>query len=112
MAETDKHTIPPLTPAEITAKARGIVTHELMVADLSQHEWEISLGLMMDGLADYSNVGVILVPVGKHIGMHWINNIAPGCTIACEVIPEESLEALQAEMERMSAVLYPESADA
>jgi hypothetical protein len=104
---TERHELPHGDPAYITEVARGIVTNELMVADLSNPAWQISLGLMMTSLAGYSNLGLVLVPKSEHINMGWINNTAPGCTVKCQCVATEDIEAVQAECDRMHAALHP-----
>jgi hypothetical protein len=88
--------------------ARGLVTNELMIADLSRHEWQTSLAMMLPSLAEYTNLGLILVPFAAHASMPWINNIAPGMVMQCQGVAREDIEALTAECERMYAALHPE----
>ena len=92
----------------ITDTARRIVTNELLIADMTNHAWQISLALMMPRIAEYENVGLILVPKAPHVGLHWINNTAPGCVLSCQMVAEEDIPALQAELDRMNVVLYPQ----
>jgi hypothetical protein len=93
----------------IVGWARGVVTGELMVADLSRHEWQTSMALMVEALAEISNLGVVLVPKGPHLSMPWINNTSPGCVFTCTPVAMEDLPALQAEVDRMNAALYPDT---
>jgi hypothetical protein len=104
----DKPTLPYGDAEYVQETARRIATHELMIADLSNHAWQISLALMISKIAEYDNAGLILVPKGPHIGLHWINNTAPGCTLSCQLVAEQDLEALQLELDKIHAVLYPQ----
>ena len=88
--------------------ARGVVTGQLLVADLNRHEWQTSLALMMEALAKIENLGIVLVPLAEHASLHWINGIAPGCTFTCQIVAHEDLIPLQARIDTMQAVLYPE----
>jgi hypothetical protein len=104
-----------LTNAEITEKARGIVTGDLLIADLSDMNWQISLALFMEHLREINKgdwIGTILVPVGPHIGTRWLNGRVPGCTFKCELIHINDTARLAAECDRMSAALYPETVGA
>ena len=101
-------TVPAGDQERIVEWARGIVTGELLVADLSNTAWQISLALMIPELAKMPNLGAILVPKGPHLAMHWVNNTAPGVTVTCTPIAREDLEALDAEIARMNAALYPQ----
>lgn len=103
--------LPRATPAEITEYARGIVTGQLMVADLSDSSWQASLMLLLGHLAEIPNVGLILVPLGPHQHGYWINGVAPGVTLSAKLVAQEDLDALQAEVSRMSKALFPDQDD-
>jgi hypothetical protein len=103
----ERHELPHGDPEFVVETARGIVTNELMIVDIERHEWQISLALMMNKLAEISNLGLILVPRGPHIGLHWINNTAPGCTLSCQLVASQDIEALTNECARMYAALHP-----
>ena len=92
---------------QIVEWARGIVTGELMVADLENQAWQASLALLMTTLVQIPNVGLIVVPKGPHLSMPWINNTAPGCTVQCQMIAREDIEAVNQECERMYQALHP-----
>jgi hypothetical protein len=104
---SDRLTLPYGDAEYVQQTARRIATHELMVADLSVPAWQISLALMVDKLAEYDNVGLILVPKAPHVGLYWVNNTAPGCTLSCQMLAVEDIPALEAELDRINAVLYP-----
>jgi len=104
---TERHELPHGDPEYVQVTARGIATHELMVADLTNSAWQISLALMMTRLGEISNLGLILVPRAQHVGLHWINNTAPGCTLSCQLVAEEDLPALQIELDKINVALYP-----
>lgn len=97
---------------DVITTARGIVTGQLMIVDLERHEWQMSLALMMEALADLPNLGAILVPLEPHQGGRWINGIAPGCTMKLRTVAEEDVERVNIEVRRMHDVLYPGRADA
>lgn len=95
------------TNDEIVAAARGIATGQLLIADFSDPDWQIAMALMASALAEIPNLGVVLVPLDAHSGCRWLNGRVPMPVVACEVIPREDIERLQAEYDRMVAVLYP-----
>lgn len=101
-------TLKELTAAEITELARGIVTGQQLVADLNDPSWQHSLVLLADELAKHDNLGGILVPRAPHAGGLWLNGTAPGVTLEARPIAKESLGALNAEIARMRAALYPQ----
>jgi hypothetical protein len=99
----------PLEPAEIVELARGVVTQSWLVADLKNYRWRQSLSLVIDDPDDAPpNVGAVLVPVAAHLGGYWDRNI-PAVTLTCRFVATESLEALEAEITRMQAALFPEA---
>lgn len=104
--------IPPLTVEQIVEHARGIVTGELLQADpVHDPVWQSSLALLLGAPGRIaSNLGLILVPKAPHMkGGYWVNGRAPAVTLRAFMVPEESIEALNAEVERMHAALYPET---
>lgn len=100
-----------MTRAELTDTARGIVTNDLLVADMSRHEWQMSLALLLSGLEerDFQRIGLILVPMGPHHHLYWINNTAPGCSFSCRFVHINDLSRLAGEVARMDAALHPEA---
>jgi len=108
MTDTDDtHELPYGDHDYVVATARGIVTNELMIADLTDQAWQISLALMIDKLAEVPNLGLVLVPLLPHANLHWINGTAPGMTMQCQLVAKEDLDALHTECERMYAALHP-----
>lgn len=101
-----------MTHAQIVETARGIVTGELLVADLSRREWQASLALLLGGISqrEAQRIGLVLVPMGPHHHLYWINNIAPGCTFEARLVHRNDVARLDAEVSRMQAALYPEEA--
>lgn len=92
--------------------ARGIVTGDILVADGSQ-EWVSSLLLMAAGGAfdRVPNLGLVLVPVGPHLGSYWINGRVPAVTHRCEMVAKGQIDELQAIVDEMNAALHPERGD-
>jgi hypothetical protein len=90
-----------------TELARKIVTHQMLVADLSRVEWQTSLALIIGGIPEESvkQVGLILVPMDKHMGGYWINGTAPGCTVAATLIHRDDVAGLDALVTKMDLAL-------
>jgi hypothetical protein len=100
-----------MTQREVTEVARGIVTNELLIADLSKPEWQTSLALITSGLSvsemHQKRIGLILVPVRPHERFHWINGIAPGCTFECRMVHVNDVDRIGRAMVPMVEALYP-----
>jgi hypothetical protein len=101
------------TNAEIIDTARRIVTGDLMVADLSDRDWQMSLALILSGLTrrEAERIGLILVPFHKHAGSRWLNGRVPGCTFSVELVHVNDMVRLDAEVKRMFKALHPEIED-
>jgi len=99
-----------LTPGEVISTARGMVTGELLIADMERHEWQTSMALILSGAdpSTFEDVGLVVVPLGPHLAIHWINGTAPGCTFQCRMIHRDDVALLQDECERMLRALYPD----
>jgi hypothetical protein len=101
-----------MTQAEVTEVARGIVTGDLLIADLSMPEWQTSLALIVSALpeqeARWKRIGLILVPVRPHMNGRWINGIAPGCTFECRLVHVNDVQRVGEAMAPMWGALYPE----
>jgi hypothetical protein len=104
---TETHELPHGDTEYVIECARGIVTNELMIADLSDSSWQMSLALMIEKLAEIPNLGLVLVPLLPHAHLHWINGTAPGMTMQCQLVAVEDIDALRSETERMFAALHP-----
>lgn len=96
-----------LTPEEVTEVARKIVTGELMIADLEDKDWQHSLILMIEALADIRNLGLVLVPVVEHSRGFWLNGRVPGVTFNCRPVAKGSVPAIRREVKRMNEALWP-----
>lgn len=103
--EASPLTIEPLTPEQVIEAARDIVTNVSLVADLADRDWQMSLALMVSGLARYTNLGLILVPMAPHHHMHWLNGRVPGITMKCTPIARESTEAISRAINKMTMAL-------
>jgi hypothetical protein len=104
--QTEKHPLPFGDQDYIIECARGIVTNELLIADLSNSSWQASLALMIEKLAAIPNLGLVLVPRGPHAHGYWINGTAPGMTFQCQMVAVEDMTDLRSECERMFAALH------
>ena len=100
-----------LTSEEITEYARGIMTNQMLVADLDDPAWRSSLALLISGLDAESvrDVGMVLVPLEPHQNSSWFNGVAPGCTFSAVLVHNDSIPAIRDEYIRMAAALYPQS---
>lgn len=98
-----------MTEAQITETAREIVTNQLMIADLSQREWQDSLALLFSMVEDRGGtIGMILVPMGPHLRGYWINNRAPAVTWECRCVHRNDVERLRSTIEGMLSALHPD----
>jgi hypothetical protein len=101
-----------MTQREVIEVARGIATGELLIADLSMHEWQSSLALIISALpekeARLKRIGLILVPVTPHQTGHWINGIAPGCTVEARLVHVNDVDRVGRALAPMFEALYPE----
>ena len=95
------------TPERLTELARGIARGDYMVADDSR-DWLHSLMMMGPSISKASNLGLILVPVGPHLGGYWLNGRVPGVTITCVLVAKGDMRELQKRVDTMNAALYPE----
>ena len=102
--------VEPRTPAEITALARQIVTGDLMVVDLEDRDWQMSMMLILSAWKTESipeNIGRIVVPLRDHASGRWLSGRVPGVTMRCFLVATEDLSFLRAEVDRMNAALWP-----
>jgi hypothetical protein len=100
--------VPRMTPDKLIETARRIVTGDLMVADLEDRDWQMSLCLLIGGMENRPpNLGLILVPQGPHLSGRWLNGRVPGVTMEAEFVAVEDTEALGAEYKRMWEALHP-----
>lgn len=104
--------IEPFTEAEIVRYARGVVTQEYMVANVEDHDWQFSLMLLLSAW-DPDEIPpnlstVFLVPLAAHMGGRWLNGRVPGVTISAVCVAMESIDALNAKIAEMWAVLNPD----
>lgn len=97
--------LPVATPEQIRAFARGLITGELLLADLEQEEWKISLMLIVGTMRPYENVGLIFVPMGPHHHLPWLNGIAPGFTTSIRLLPVENMAEFARVYEEMYAAV-------
>ena len=90
-----------------TELARKVVTHEMLVADITRDEWQISLGLLFAGLSaeTLGDIGLVLVPMKEHMGGPWINGVAPGCTTKATLIHNDDVFDFGEVVGRMDAAL-------
>lgn len=95
------------THDEIVRLAREIVTGDLLIVDLEDQNWQASMMLLLSGWEIPENLGLIVVPVGPHLSGLWLYGRVPGVTVQATLIAEENLAALQAEVDRMHAALFP-----
>jgi hypothetical protein len=104
--------VPTLTHDEVVEHARAIVRGDELVADpVNDPDWRSSLALLLglgEGAVIPENLGCILVPVDVHRSSPWLNGHVPAMTMRAFFVAAESVEALQAEVERMHAALHPE----
>lgn len=99
-----------LDDTSLTELARGIVTDKYLVADMADETWQSSLTLLVQGLKGVPpNVGLVVVPVAPHLKGYWANGNIPAVTLSVQFVPEEDLAALQAKIDVMSAVLWPDA---
>lgn len=102
----DRYYATRMTETQIMETARSIVTNELLVADLSRHEWQGSLALIFSMVEDRGGtIGLVLVPMAPHRNTFWVNNVAPACTFECRCVHVNDLPRLQAAVWAMEAVL-------
>jgi hypothetical protein len=95
------------TPERLTELARGIARDQYLIVDDSP-EWVLSLSMMGDSLLAARNLGMVLVPVGPHLGGYWINGEVPGVTISCVVVAKGDVRELTKRVKQMLAALYPD----
>jgi hypothetical protein len=104
--------VEPRTPAEITTLARQIVTGDLMVVDLEDRDWQMSMMLILSLWESIpENIGLIVVPLKDHASGRWLSGRVPGVTMRCFLVATEDLPFLKAEVDRMNAALWPEAAE-
>lgn len=100
--------LPPWDDARIIEAARGIVTNTLLVADHNDRRWQSALALMAAAGAEVpDNAAIALVPVAPHLRGWWQGDV-PAVVIEMQIVPRESVPALQAMIDAMNAVLFPE----
>ena len=101
------------TTKELTDLARETITGKYLIPDLSNNAWQISLMLILSGLPDHekARIGLILVPMGPHHHMHWINNTAPGCTVSVTLVHVNDMARFVPIYDGMVTALHPEQPD-
>jgi hypothetical protein len=100
-----------LAEAKIIEYARGIVSNDILVVDLTDHAWESSMALLMFAIARDAippNVGAILVPVRPHLRGYWLNGAVPAVALECYLVPVEDLPGLRAHVDNMWTALHPD----
>ena len=99
-----------MTGAELIATARGIVTGELMVADLRDRDWHTSLALLLSGVEDRGGtIGLVLVPRGPHLRGYWLNGQVPAVSFEAKCVHVNDVRALSDLVDTMNSALYPET---
>ncbi len=97
------------TPEQLTELARGIACGDYLVVDGDNADWTLSLALIADSIIDAGDdLGLVLVPVGPHMGGYWINGRVPGVTVTCTFVAAGDVAELQERLNRMHDALYPQ----
>lgn len=98
------------TPAELVDYARDVITGKYLMADVRDHDWEMSLALLLSNMKNQPpNASTLfLVPYAAHIGFKWLNGSVPGCTFSAVMVPVESVEALFDQIQTFWRALHPE----
>ena len=92
----------------LTELARGLAKNEYLAVDVERvPEWTTSLMMIADGIVNVRNLGVILVPVGPHMGGYWINGRVPAVTLTCVLVAKGDMPELRRRLKEMNAALYP-----
>jgi hypothetical protein len=101
----------PLDDETVLDYARQIVTDKMLVADLSDRDWQMSLALIISAMDEDGgpeippNIGAVLVPVAPHLKGYWLNGRVPGVTISAVLVASESMDPLRAQVSRMLEAL-------
>lgn len=95
-----------LPPAEITERARAIVTGTTLIARPADEGWRMALSLIAGSFVAFDNLGLILVPLGNHRG-RWLNGSIPFPVMEAEALAVDDVDALAEEIAAMNAVLWP-----
>jgi hypothetical protein len=100
-----------MTDEDIVRYARGIITNEYMLGDARDHDWSMSLMLLIGGWNPVpSNASTLfLVPMDEHMSGRWINGRVPGVTLKAQCVPMENVEALLAKCDEFYRSLHPEA---
>lgn len=96
------------TEEQLVELARGIVTDHTMIADLNDRDWQHSLALLLPALAEYRNLGCVLVPLGPHMSGYWLNGKVPGITLQVMAVAKGDLRHLDVLIKTMHKALHPE----
>jgi hypothetical protein len=109
----DIEPLEPFTADEIVRYARGVITQQYMLADARDHDWAMSLTLL---LCAWKSVpencsSLFLVPMAAHQNGRWLNGRVPGVTVSAVPVPMENVVALIAKCDEFYALLHPEPVD-
>jgi hypothetical protein len=115
MSDTEEETPPaeplkPMSDDDIVKYARGVITQEYMLADIQDHDWQMSLMLLMSAMKSIpANASTyFLVPMAAHQGGRWLNGRVPGVTLSAVMVPMENVEALFKQLNDFYYALHPE----
>jgi len=99
-----------MTEAKLIETAREIVTGDLMIADLSNPDWQHSLALIFSGADEdrEHTIGLVIVPLGPHMKGYWLNGTAPAVTWECRFVHVNDINRLGALIAAMNAALHPD----
>lgn len=98
--------VPRVDDERIIELARGIVRGDYLVVD-EDGDWLTSLILIGSAIAEARNVGLVLVPVGPHLGGYWINGRVPGVTLECVMVAKGDMPKLLRRVKAMEEALFP-----
>jgi len=107
--------LPEMTSDEIVKYARGVITQEYMLADVSQdRDWAQSLMLLLSSMKSSGGFPpnascLFIVPMAEHQHGHWLNGRVPGCTFSATMVPLESADALIDQCKVFYDLLHPEA---
>lgn len=96
------------TSERLTELARGIVRGDYLIVD-DTRDWQVSLAMVAGSLVATRNLGLVLVPVGPHLGGYWINGNVPGVTLTCVMVAKGHLSERSRRVDTMNAALYPDA---
>lgn len=105
---TERKPTPALSPERLIELSRGLVLGHMLVAE-DTAAWRTALLLIAPALAQYDDLGAVIVPVKPHTGGRWINGVVPAVVIECTPINKADAETLRATTGRMQAAMFPDA---